>query len=187
MGIWKPTCLCGASALLQSQCVLCSLPSKSVRSILCGRNRYWHDISGHVATYRRLYSSKTEVPPTSTVRFVSNLTQCYQDVVQGVGLEMTNQWYYGPRSPLTLRPVIFSLGIFQRPGIRPTITTRPRWPKCKDHCSSEEYRCTHVDACVARTWISYRCVPCHQRCTRRPSLVVQKTLFQPSCGCEQFH
>jgi hypothetical protein len=26
-----------------------------------------------------------------------------------------------------------------------------------NHCSSEEYRCTHVDACVVRTWISYRC------------------------------
>jgi len=24
----------------------------------------------------------------------------------------------------------------------------PRWPKGTDHCSSEEYRCTHVDACV---------------------------------------
>ena len=23
--------------------------------------------------------------------------------------------------------------------------------KGTDHCSSEEYRCTHVDACVART------------------------------------
>jgi len=23
----------------------------------------------------------------------------------------------------------------------------------------------HVDACVARTWISYRCVPCHPWCT----------------------
>jgi len=28
----------------------------------------------------------------------------------------------------------------------------------------------HVDACVARTWISYRCVPCHQWCTHRTSL-----------------
>jgi hypothetical protein len=24
-------------------------------------------------------------------------------------------------------------------------------PKGINHCSSEEYRCTHVDACVART------------------------------------
>jgi hypothetical protein len=45
-----------------------------------------------------------------------------------------------------------------------------------DHCSSEEYRCTHVDACVARTWISYRCVPCHPCCTRRISLVVKSFL-----------
>jgi hypothetical protein len=25
----------------------------------------------------------------------------------------------------------------------------------------------HVDACVAKTWISYRCVPCHPWCTHR--------------------
>ena len=55
-----------------------SRKSKSVRSIfLCRRNRYWHDISGHVATvanttvYQRSYSSKTEIPPTSFVRFIS--------------------------------------------------------------------------------------------------------------------
>jgi hypothetical protein len=30
---------------------------------------------------------------------------------------------------------------------------------------------------VARTWISYRCVPCHQRCTHRTSLVVRKNVF----------
>jgi hypothetical protein len=46
-----------------------------------------------------------------------------------------------------------------------------------DHCSSEEYRCTHIDACVARTWISCRCVPCHPWCTHRTSLVVKKNLF----------
>jgi len=68
----------------------------------------------------------------------------------------------------------FSLGICQRSGIRPTIATWPRWPKGTDHCSSEEYRCTHVDACVARTWISYRCVPCHPWCTHRTSVVVKK-------------
>jgi hypothetical protein len=55
-----------------------------------------------------------------------------------------------------------------------------------DHCSSEEYWCTHVDVCVARTLISYRCVPCHPWCIRCTSLVVKK-LFQFSCGCEQFH
>jgi len=38
-------------------------------------------------------------------------------------------------------------------------------------------RCTHVDACVARTSISYRCVPCHPLCTHRTSLVVQKNTF----------
>ena len=70
----------------------------------------------------------------------------------------------------------------------PTTVMWPRWPKGTDHCSSEEYRCTHVDARVARTWISYRCLPCHPWCTHRTSLVVKKkTLFQFSCGCEQFH
>jgi len=28
----------------------------------------------------------------------------------------------------------------------------------------------HIDACVARTWISYRCVPCYPCCTHRTSL-----------------
>ena len=70
--------------------------------------------------------------------------------------------------------------------IRPTIATWPRWP-----CTSEEYRCTHVEVytcvCVARTWISYRYVPCHPWCTHRTSLVVKKKLFRLSCGCEQSH
>jgi hypothetical protein len=44
-----------------------------------------------------------------------------------------------------------------------------------NNCSSEEYRCTHFDACVARTWISYRCVPCHPWCTHRTSLVLKKS------------
>jgi hypothetical protein len=39
-----------------------------------------------------------------------------------------------------------------------------------DLYSSEEYRCTHVDACVARTRIWYWCVPCHPLCTHH-------------CGC----
>jgi len=30
----------------------------------------------------------------------------------------------------------------------------------------------HVDACVAATFISYRCVPCQPWCTHRTSLVV---------------
>jgi hypothetical protein len=78
--------------------------------------------------------------------------------------------------PLTLRPVIFfGGGDMLRPGIHPTIATWPRLPKGTDHCSCEEYRCTHVDACVAKTWISYRCVPCHPWCTHRTSLVVKKT------------
>jgi hypothetical protein len=37
--------------LSQSQCILSNLQSKSVRSILLSwRNRYWYDISGHVAS-----------------------------------------------------------------------------------------------------------------------------------------
>jgi hypothetical protein len=82
-----------------------------------------------------------------------------------------------PRGPLILRPVIFFyLGICQRPGIPLIIATWPRWPIDTDHCSSEEYRCTHADACVARTWISYRCVSCHPWCTYLTSLVVKNKI-----------
>jgi hypothetical protein len=38
---------------------------------------------------------------------------------------------------------------------------------------------THTSKCCtcgARTWISYRCVPCHPWCTQRTSLVVKKTI-----------
>jgi len=35
----------------------------------------------------------------------------------------------------------------------------------------------HVDACVARTLIPYRCVPCHPWCPHRTSLVVKKNFF----------
>jgi hypothetical protein len=43
-----------------------------------------------------------------------------------------------------------------------------------DYCRSEEYRYTHVDVCVARTWILYWCVPCHPLCTHQISLVIKK-------------
>ena len=36
---------------------------------------------------------------------------------------------------------------------------------------------SHVDVCVARTWISYRCALCHPWCTHRKSLVVKKNFF----------
>jgi hypothetical protein len=36
---------------------------------------------------------------------------------------------------------------------------------------------THVDACVAKTWISYRCVSCHPWCTHRTSIAVKKIFF----------
>jgi hypothetical protein len=67
--------------------------------------------------------------------------------------------------------------------LRPTIPTWPRWPKGAYHYSSEEYRCTQIDVCMARTWISYRRVPCHPWSTHRTSLVVKKS-FRFSCGCE---
>jgi hypothetical protein len=38
---------------------------------------------------------------------------------------------------------------------------------------------------VARTWIPYRCVPCHPWCKHRTSLVVTKIQF--FCDCEQFN
>ena len=44
-----------------------------------------------------------------------------------------------------------------------------------------------VCVCVAKTWISYRCVSCHPWFTHRTSLVVKKKRFQFSCGYEQFH
>ena len=53
---------------------------------------------------------------------------------------------WSPKS-LDINLVIFSLGICQRPSIRPTIATWRRWPKGMDHCSSEEYRCSRVDTC----------------------------------------
>ena len=68
----------------------------------------------------------------------------------------------------------FSLGICRRPGIHPTIAMWPRWPKGTDCCSSEEYRCTHVDACVTRTWIL-----CHPWCTHRTSLIAKKKISLP--------
>jgi len=58
--------------------------------------------------------------------------------------------------------------------IHPTFATWPRWPKGTDHCTSEEYRRNHADACVARIWISYQCVTCHPWCTHRTSLFVKK-------------
>ena len=45
----------------------------------------------------------------------------------------------------------------------------------------------HFEACLATTWILFRCVPCHQCCTHRKSVVVKKKLFQFSCDCEQFN
>jgi hypothetical protein len=60
--------------------------------------------------------------------------------------------------------------------VRPTIATWRRWPKGTDHCSSEEYRFNHADACVARNWTSYRIMPCYPWCTHRTSLVV-KSIF----------
>jgi hypothetical protein len=89
------------------------------------------------------------------------------------------------KSP-NITPCDYFLGICQKTGIRPSISTRTCWPKGTDHCSSEEYQCTHGDACVAIILISYRCVPCNPWCTHRTYLVVKK-LFYFSCGYIQFH
>ena len=85
-------------------------------------------------------------------------------------------------------------------SIRPTIATWPRWPKGTDRCSSEEYRCTHVDACVWQE-LEYRIDVCRvtggahiSLCAVSPvvhtsniSSCQKKILFHFSCGCEQFH
>jgi hypothetical protein len=76
----------------------------------------------------------------------------------------------------------FSLEICQRPGFSPIIATWPRWPKSMDHYSGEEYRCTHVDACVTRTWFSYRCVPCHPWCTHRTVCRVTRGVHIEMCA-----
>jgi hypothetical protein len=55
----------------------------------------------------------------------------------------------------------------------------PRYLAGTDRCSSDEYRCTHVDACVARTWISYRCVRCHPWCTHRTPLLLIPIAIRP--------
>ena len=88
------------------------------------------------------------------------------------------------RSP-DINPVIFSLEICQRPCIRPTIAT---WPKGTDPCSSEEYRCTHVDTCGKNLNIVSMCAV-SPWCTHRTYVVVKKKkkLFQFPSGCEQFH
>jgi hypothetical protein len=93
-------------------------------------------------------------------------------------------WYTSPLQcfvPLGTRDHVVMVG---RASTAPT--TWPRWPKGTYHCSSEEYWCTYVDACVARTWISYQCVLSSVVHTSNISLVVKK-LFQFSCGFEQFH
>jgi hypothetical protein len=177
---------------------LCILQSKSGRSLLlCWRNRYCHDISGHVATAANATVAKhtdVHIPARrSSAHFHCEVYQFLNTVLPGRWLGRGS----GNDQPLLLWPLrspditpfdFFSLGMCQRPGIRPTIATWPRWPKGTDHCSSEEYRCTRVDACVARTWISYRCVPSNPWWKNRTSLVKKKkNFFQFSCGCEQFH
>jgi hypothetical protein len=85
--------------------------------------------------------------------------------------------------------------LFTAAMIRAFRSARPcgnaTWPRCGcRHGSLQQWRVSmhHVDACVARTWISYRCVPCHPWCTHRTCLIVKKKiLFQFSRGCEQFH
>ena len=170
---------------LQNQCVLCNLQSKSVWStLLCWRNRYWHDISWHVATVANTTVAKhtdIHIPARWKSRplplWGSSVPE--HSVTRTLDRECVWKWpttdAMAPEVPWHYDLWFFSLGICQRPGIRPTIATWPRLPKGMDHCRSEEYRCTHVDVCVTRTWILYRCVPCHPWCTHRTSLVVKKT------------
>jgi len=42
--------------------------------------------------------------------------------------------------------------------------------KAKGPTLVELFTATHALACVARIWISHRCVPCHPWCTHRTSL-----------------
>ena len=144
---------------VQSPVKNCTVHSSSLKKPLMA----WHiwtccncDKCHSFKTYQRSYYSKTEVPPTSSVRLFSTWTQCDQDAGQGVHLEILNQWRFDPRGPLTLRPVIFFFGDMSKTGIRPIIATWLRWPKGTDHCSSEENQCTHVDVCESRTWTTCR-------------------------------
>ena len=55
-------------------------------------------------------------------------------------------------------------------------------PRMTRHTSTQYLSCCHtrvtnVDAFVARTWVLYRCVPCHVWCPHRTSLVVKKNFF----------
>jgi hypothetical protein len=62
------------------------------------------------------------------------------------------------------------------------------WPNGTGHCSSEEYRCTHVDACVCGNNLNIvsMCAVSPVVHTSNTSSWGEKT-FQFSCGCEQFH
>jgi hypothetical protein len=86
-----------------------------------------------------------------------------------------------PQEVLHKRHMVYCVRVLRQlaaPGLGSTpILVQWSAPKGTDHCSSEEYRYTHVDACVARTWISYRCVPCHPWCTHRTALVVKRNFF----------
>jgi len=147
---------------------MCNFQSKSVRSILlCWRNSYWHDISGHVATVANATIAKhtdVHIPARRKSRLLPLLSSSVPEHSVTRTLDRTCVWKW-PTTDAMARKVpwhyalwFFSLGLCQRPGNRPTW---PRWPKGTDQCSREEYRYTHADACVARTWILYQCVPCH--------------------------
>jgi hypothetical protein len=70
-----------------------------------------------------------------------------------------------------------ALRVTRHTSIRYSSLLQWSMPLGKNNWNSEEYRCTHVDACVARTLISCRCVSCHLWCTHRTSLVVKKKNF----------
>ena len=102
MGIWKPKCLCGASTWIsESQCVFCNIHSKSVRSILlCWSNRYWHDMSGYVATVDNPIPTFIYKQDRSPAHFHCEVLQYLNTVLPGRWIGRAS----GNEQPLLLRP-----------------------------------------------------------------------------------
>jgi hypothetical protein len=102
---------------------------------------------------------------TNVMHFLFNLLRIK-------GLYMFRALLAHPQEALNKRHLLYCVRVVS--WLQHPILVQWSVPLGTDHCSSEEYRCTHVDACVARTRMSYRCVPCHPWCTHRTSLVVKK-------------
>jgi hypothetical protein len=56
------------------------------------------------------------------------------------------------------------------------------------HCCNDEYRCTHIDACVWQE-LEYHIDACRVACGAHIEhlQLSKKKLFQFACSCEQFH